>query len=878
MLIYFLARPGDCFERASPLYSCQSNTPSPPFPSRPIYPPPPLPLHAHAHSHNLVRHVQPGLKKVEPIPDRENRFKIRPFCFLEFHTHEEAALVSKLYRVEPTTPPAAVAATMPSPDKPLQSSSDLQVDQQYVPKQRDEAAVVTALAGDLTAGAGDGSITAGSFHFKLDSRINSHNSSSLCSSVGGNSGFGAGFPTTLSSHASSSSDALPVPSPASFGGDSLGGTAAAAGAPFGLEEVTKGHPDRGNTIGRWDDPRVKSGPARGSSDGSGSPSVATVDPSSRSDSNSSERDVAASPKADVMMRDGTVGTEAPMSSSWSGGGSKAVDVSDGGGGGGVPLMVGGAVLKVDWADPLRYHIHLNGGIKGSSPPPELGMLDGGSRSSSRSGGLGHVRAVQPSCVGVGPLPRNRGYGANPDWQEQHPLQQQQSMVQRHPTEQPRWLAGEAETIRTIHNDHYLEHRQYHYHHQEQHHQQRVEVPPGHHHRHSHSTAHQYCSPPPPGSPLVATDRGYTVTDSRSSAGTMDSSFSSRRSQIHDDEGVAVSTAARLRHQQQQQLEFGSRARATSLGGILPPHHHYQHHSSQGRGQQHHAGNQDFGGGIVSPSVDDAIRVHSVHPRLLPRPRHSSRSASAPSETQDHLHRILTGGHDDHIYRGHGVGHGALTRGLSSGASSSSSRVGGRSFSPEASPMHDAFRHGNAPGICGRRDGVDDGHFVPLGATKVATHLPSRSDEPTTATGLLRGGGEFPPHSWDSEEGARESWLRRSAADKSRIVPSAEPVMVEEQTPSSWLESGGSDSVVVPRDRAERRSAAYDTSARQLQQVKDAAGFVGGNRISQHTLHNTHQQQQQHQGWKQWWARENEACCHASDAASVTQSKVLFYTV
>lgn len=47
----------------------------------------------------------------------------------------------------------------------------------------------------------------------------------------------------------------------------------------------------------------------------------------------------------------------------------------GGSGGGVPLVVGGTVLKVDWADPLRYHIHLNGGIKGPCAVQEVGMIE-----------------------------------------------------------------------------------------------------------------------------------------------------------------------------------------------------------------------------------------------------------------------------------------------------------------------------------------------------------------------------------------------------------------------------------------------------------------------------------------------------------------------
>jgi hypothetical protein len=36
----------------------------------------------------------------------------------------------------------------------------------------------------------------------------------------------------------------------------------------------------------------------------------------------------------------------------------------------VPLVVDGVVLKVDWADPLRYHIHLHGGIKGPREPED----------------------------------------------------------------------------------------------------------------------------------------------------------------------------------------------------------------------------------------------------------------------------------------------------------------------------------------------------------------------------------------------------------------------------------------------------------------------------------------------------------------------------
>lgn len=70
------------------------------------------------------------------------------------------------------------------------------------------------------------------------------------------------------------------------------------------------------------------------------------------------------------------------------------NVESGSGNRGMPLVVDGAVLKVDWADPLRYHIHLNGGIKGpSAPPGEVGVSDGRcnlSRGSSNSGTTGRV--------------------------------------------------------------------------------------------------------------------------------------------------------------------------------------------------------------------------------------------------------------------------------------------------------------------------------------------------------------------------------------------------------------------------------------------------------------------------------------------------------
>ncbi|CAM9876727.1 unnamed protein product, partial [Laminaria digitata] len=71
-----------------------------------------------------------------------------------------------------------------------------------------------------------------------------------------------------------------------------------------------------------------------------------------------------------------------------------------------PLVVGGAVLKVDWADPLRYHIHLNGGIKGPSAPPELGMMPDGRTASSRVGGATRVPA--PAGMWVACAPRQGG--------------------------------------------------------------------------------------------------------------------------------------------------------------------------------------------------------------------------------------------------------------------------------------------------------------------------------------------------------------------------------------------------------------------------------------------------------------------------------------
>ena len=73
----------------------------------------------------------------------------------------------------------------------------------------------------------------------------------------------------------------------------------------------------------------------------------------------------------------------------------------------VPLVVGGATLKVDWADPLRYHIHLNGGIKGPSASPEFGMPPDG-RPGSRGGGGGGdtFPGGRMSQVGSGSAPGN----------------------------------------------------------------------------------------------------------------------------------------------------------------------------------------------------------------------------------------------------------------------------------------------------------------------------------------------------------------------------------------------------------------------------------------------------------------------------------------
>ncbi|CAM9925534.1 unnamed protein product [Discosporangium mesarthrocarpum] len=239
----------------------------------------------------LLREKMPGLKKVEPIPDKENSSKIRTFCFLEFHTHEEASAIYNMHH-QPNAASAgqggsdghsSATDTDPDPGPPCTSSngnnsSDAPVTPVLMSSQPWAKSKEMPVGGGsddrpVPGGNGGGSSSKGGWSF-------------LRGLVGGDSATSSLWAT-------------------------LGPTQAAL--------TTE------DCWGKETDDRRGGGETRA---GGGEETRSQVE-------------------GDGSSHPGRLqGRPSP-----------------------VPLVVAGAVLKVDWADPLRYHIHLNGGIKGPSVAP-----------------------------------------------------------------------------------------------------------------------------------------------------------------------------------------------------------------------------------------------------------------------------------------------------------------------------------------------------------------------------------------------------------------------------------------------------------------------------------------------------------------------------
>lgn len=324
--------------------------------------------------HSLASPPQPGLRKVEPIPDREDRLKIRTFCFLEFATHAEAAVVFNRHQVE------TLSSRLQTPYSAGGDADAM------------SSAGSSSAAFERETRASTGSV--------LDGMLGDMGSSSVgdrerCPSTPLTSDFvyGEGTP-------SSPLDFQALPDDlASVRGDENGWGQHKDDDPGGNDgELSNAIPDAGASGG--------------------------VEHEEGGDGKSFALRGGKTPAAATPPTGGAVGSPR-----------------------GVPLIVGGAVLKVDWADPLRYHIHLNGGIKGPCSPPELALPE--SRPSARVSGRVGTSSVGGvgggAAVGVHSRPewyRSQGLVVPPPkpqfsshWQEEDYLRSIRTNRSQHPRTQ-----------------------------------------------------------------------------------------------------------------------------------------------------------------------------------------------------------------------------------------------------------------------------------------------------------------------------------------------------------------------------------------------------------------------------------------------------------
>ncbi|CAM9973282.1 unnamed protein product [Ectocarpus fasciculatus] len=437
----------------------------------------------------LLKEKMPGLRKVEPIPDREDRFKIRTFCFLEFASHAEAAVIFNRHQTSPRPPQppphqqaaAAAAAAASTPQGP---TADLPLP--------------PPSAHALAPGRG--------LLFERDARAES--SSTTCTGAG---------------------------DLAADGGGEEAGTAAVAA---------------------------------------------------------------------------------------------------------VPLVVGGATLKVDWADPLRYHIHLNGGIKGPSAPPEFGVPNG--RPASRGAGCKGVSGSEGGGAFRGAVGYGGGSGgAYPDWHQQ---EQQPGLMRRSsppPLMDPRRPGGDHSRMMSLDGS--------------------SDLLPHHLSRSGSSPA------------AGARERGYTIAAGLTSA---------RRSPFCDDAiggGSGGSGGAGSLSQQQHQFGGGGdieRPRSVSSSGApLPRHHRRSHYMPAHAGFLRDAATEvaaeqrDYGGRSSAP--DGPADFHDHYPH------HKSRPQQHPSDVVGRIggqESSMRQQHQDHDrYHGSGSGH---VRPYSAGPVAPGARGGG----------------------------------------------------------------------------------------------------------------------------------------------------------------------------------------------------------
>ncbi|CAM9900864.1 unnamed protein product [Ectocarpus sp. 4 AP-2014] len=431
----------------------------------------------------LLKEKMPGLRKVEPIPDREDRFKIRTFCFLEFASHAEAAVIFNRHQTSPRPPQPpphqqAAAAASSTPQGPTTE----------LPLPLPPPSAASAAGGGGGAG----------LSYERDTRTES-SSSTACTSAGDNAADGSGEET------------------------------------------------------------------------------------------------------------GTVA--------------------------GVPLVVGGATLKVDWADPLRYHIHLNGGIKGPSAPPEFGVQNG--RPASRGAGCKEGSGNEGGGGAFrGAVGFDGGGGAFPAWQQQ---EQQQGLIRR---SSPPPLVHRLCFSRNMNM-----------------------ALDGSSDRLTHHLSRSGSSP------AATRERGYTIA----------AGLTSTRRSFCDDV-IGSSSRGGGAGSLSQQHQFGGegdmeRPRAVSSSGVpLPRHHHASRYTPAHAGFLRDAAaaavaaeQRDYGGRPSAPG--GPVELQDQYPHRNCRPQHRSGMVGRIAGQESSMRQQLQD-HDHH--HGSGSGHarpysaGAVDRGTSGG--------------------------------------------------------------------------------------------------------------------------------------------------------------------------------------------------------------------
>ena len=782
---------------------------------------------------------------MEPIPDREDRFKIRTFCFLEFASHEEAAVVFNRHQITPQQQQQQLQLQQQEQDLQQQQAVPAVTLPPSPPPPTDYRQHLSCLTATDEGGGGGacrapvaGDAVGVAAYGERGSRNNSNSSGTTCASEddplgackGGVAG-GCGACSSSCTATTTASTLSPVDSTAADingGGSGGGGGGCTAprggGGPIGFEKAEE--PERCRR-GMKLDPRGAQGGSIFNLMSVGNSSRGTVSPSLDWSGGGTVRGEGFSPStegADSALQSAVAlakAAEAVVAAARVGDGEEGVGTAGGGGsdgtaeGGGVgvgdgsdevegerfPLVVGGAVLKVDWADPLRYHIHLNGGIKGPSAPPELGMgtLPDGRLVSSRVGAGSASRGPAPAGMWVACAPRQGGGEAG--WQ--HPGPQQGSLV-RHLSSDPRLPSQEGERARFARVGHqqqqHIQQPQQHIQQQQQqqrqyHHQQQgaESMPPS--HRPS-LTPHRYGGASP-STLLPRRERGYTVSDSRSasacsSMGSAVAAAAPPWKSSFDGGDIPRGTGPVDPHHHHHQ-DFGGGVRASPSSGVLPPPRHYQRHSAGVSRGVSFSGTGGGGGGGIGRHRDSGdhgtgvdAHTHVRHVDRLARSSSSSASASFPETLEQQQQQHRNNNHQHGVARQqrqqfHDIG--------SSGSSSASGNItqgafrggGGhhdRGLVPASGPPYSAspepggsrelekyFSGSVSAGgsVNGSAGGGGSGHYLPALSRSVTSRREGGGESSTTTRGGGCAGvtGSSP---WDGNPGTPSLWPRRATED------------------------------------------------------------------------------------------------------------------